>query len=91
MIRSFSALAELLAGKTPEAMYDTLHAGRLLSARGRDSPPEVLALIKTLVRSSLQRAPMPPTLMQRLADALAGSGLLNKAGEQLASQVECEE
>ena len=42
MTRSSSALAELLAGKTPEAMYDALFAGRYLSARGLDSPPEVL-------------------------------------------------
>jgi hypothetical protein len=86
MVRSSSALAELLAGKTPEAMYDALYAGRYLSARGQDSPPDVLALIKTLVRSSRQRALMPPTLLQRLADALAGSGLLNEAGERLASE-----
>lgn len=86
MTRSFSALAELLAGKTPEAMYDALYAGRYLSPRGQASPPEVLALIKTLVRSSRQRALMPPTLLQRLADALAESGLLNEAGERLAAQ-----
>ena len=86
MTRSSSALAELLAGKTPEAMYDALYAGRYLSARGQDSPPEVLALIKTFVRSSRQRAFMPPTLLQRLAAALTGSGLLNEAGEQLAEQ-----
>lgn len=85
-MRSSSALAELLAGKTPEAMYDALYAGRYLSARGQDSPPEVLALIKTLVRSSRQRALMPPTLLQRLANALAESGLLNEAGERLASE-----
>jgi hypothetical protein len=86
MRRSFSALAELLAGKTPEAMYDALYAGRYLSAAAQDSPPEVLALIKTYVRSSRQRALMPATLLQRLAVALAGSGLLNEAGERLASE-----
>jgi hypothetical protein len=84
-------LAELLAGKTPEAMYDALYAGRYLSARGQDSPPEVLALIKTFVRSSRQRALMPPTLLQRLADALAGSGLLNEAGERLVSEEAAQE
>lgn len=88
---SSNALAELLAGKTPEAMYDALYAGRYLSARGQDSPPEVLALIKTFVRSSRQRAMMPPTLLQRLAAALVGSGLLNEAGERLAEHEAAEE
>jgi hypothetical protein len=91
MVRSSSALKELLAGKTPEAMYDALYAGRYLSARGQDSPPEVLALIKTIVRSSRQRTLMPPTLFQRLADALAGSEFLNEAGERLTFQQATEE
>jgi hypothetical protein len=83
---SSNALAELLAGKTPEAMYDALYAGRYLSAKGQDAPPDVLTLIKTLVLSSRQRALMPATLLQRLAAALAESGFLNEMGEQLASQ-----
>ena len=91
MGRSSSALVELLAGKSPEAMYDALYAGRYLSARGQDSPAEVLELIKTLLRSSRQRALMPPTLLRRLADALVGSGLLNEAGERLASQEAAQE
>jgi len=86
MSRPSNALAELLAGKTPEAMYDALYAGRYLSAEGQDSSPEVLAVIKTFVRSSRQRALMPATLLQRLAAALAGSGFLNEAGERLAAQ-----
>ena len=86
MLRPISALAELLAGKTPEAMNDALSAGRYLSPAAQGSPPEVLALIKALVRSSRQRALMPATLLQRLADALAASGFLNEAGERLASE-----
>ncbi len=86
MSRSSNALAELLAGKAPEAMYDALYAGRYLSAQGQESPSEVLALIKTHLRSSRQRALMPSTLLERLALSLAGSGLLNEAGKQLASQ-----
>jgi hypothetical protein len=83
---SSNALAELLAGKTPEAMYDVLCAGRYLSARGQESPHEELALIKTLVRSSRQRALVPATLLQRLCVALVSSGFLNEAGENLASR-----
>lgn len=86
MGRSSSALIELRAGKTPEAMYDALYAGRYLSADAQESPSEVLGLIKTFVRSNRQRALMPATLPQRLAAALAGSGFLNEAREQLASQ-----
>ena len=40
MVQSSNALAELLAGKTPEAMYDALYAGRYLSAKGQDAPAE---------------------------------------------------
>ena len=86
MDQSSSALAELLGGKSPEAMYDALYAGRYLSAEGQDSPPKVLALIKTFVRSSRQRALMPANLLKRLAASLVASGYLNAAGEQLASQ-----
>jgi hypothetical protein len=86
MLKPSSALAELLAGKTPEAMYDALYAGRYLSTAAQDSPPEVLAMIKAFVQSSRQRVLIPATLFQRLATALAGSGYLNKAGEQLASE-----
>ena len=86
MRRPSSALAELLAGKAPEAMYDALSAGRYLSPAAQGSPPEVLALIKAFVRSSRRRALMPATLFQRLAAALAGSGLLNEAGQRLASE-----
>jgi hypothetical protein len=86
MSQSSNALAEVLAGKTPEAMYDALYAGRYLSAKGQASSPEVLALIKSFVRSSRQRVLMPPTLLQRLAAVLVSSGFLNDAGEQLASQ-----
>jgi hypothetical protein len=91
MGRSSNAMAELLAGKTPEAMYDALYAGRYLSAEGQDAAPEVLAVIKTFVRSSRQRALLPATLLQRLAAALAGSGFLNEAGERLAAQETTEE
>ncbi len=86
MSRTTNAIAELLAGKSPEAMYDALYAGRYLSAQGQESPAAVLAVIKTHLRSSRQRALMPPTLLNRLALALAGSGYLNEAGERLAAE-----
>lgn len=86
MGRSSNRLAELLADKTPEAMYDALYAGRYLSSQAQNSPFEVLNLLKTFIRSSRQRTLMPATLLQRLASALVESGLLNEAGEQLAKQ-----
>jgi hypothetical protein len=89
--QSSNALAELLAGKTPEAMYDVLYAGRYLSRAGEGSPLEVLTLIKMFVRSSRPRPLVPVTLYQRLADALVESGLLNDAGELLVSQIALEE
>jgi hypothetical protein len=86
MRHSSNALTMLLAGKTPEAMYDALYAGRYLSAQGEDSSPEVLSLLKTVTRSVRQRPLLPATLMDRLTTALANSGFLNEAGIQLASQ-----
>jgi hypothetical protein len=83
---SSSALVELLAGKTPEAMYDALHAGRYLSQAGQDAPANVLDLIKTFVRSARQRPLLPATMLKRLAASLVESGYLNEAGEQLASE-----
>ena len=50
-MRRSNALAELLAGKTPEAMYDALYARRYLSAEAETFPAEVLALIKSLIQS----------------------------------------
>ena len=86
MRRASNALVELLAGKSAEAMYDALYAGRYLSAQGQESPSEVLAVIKMHLRSSHQRALMPPTLLDRLIHALVGFGFLNDAGERLAAQ-----
>ena len=59
-------------------MYDALYARRYLSGRGKDHPDEVLALIKTFVRTSRQRALMPANLLQRLSAALSASVLLKK-------------
>ncbi len=86
MAQSSNSLAALLASKTPEAMYDALYAGRYLTAEGQDSPAEVLALIKRQVHGFRQRALMPPSLMQRLTAALAGSEYLNEEGRRLASE-----
>jgi hypothetical protein len=78
-----TTMVELLAGKTPEAMYDALHAGRYLSAEGLRSPADVLNLIEGLLGSSGQWAPTAANELERLASALARSGLLNEAGRQL--------
>jgi hypothetical protein len=81
-----NALADLLSGKTPEAMYDALHAGRYLSESGVLYPARVLELIKSMLRSSRQRAFMPPTKLKRIVLVLAESGYLNGSGIELASQ-----
>ena len=86
MRRASNAFVELLAGKTAEAMYDALYAGRYLSAKGQDSPSEVLTIIKMHLRSSRQRSLMPPTLLDRLTHALVSFGFLNDAGKRLAAQ-----
>jgi hypothetical protein len=81
-----SVFEGLIAGKSPEAIYDALYAGRYLSPRGQESPPEVLALIKTTVRAVRQRALTPATLLKRLVTSLMASGFLNEEGENLASR-----
>ncbi len=73
-------LVEFLGGKTPEAMFDELHARRCLSAQALRSPEKVIEFIKVFLRSSRQRTLMPPNLVERLVKALAGSEFLNEAG-----------
>jgi hypothetical protein len=78
---SRSAVSELLAGRTPEAMYDALHARRYLSERALSRPDEVLSFIKSFFRTVGQSAFLP-----RLAGALASSGFLNEEGKNLAER-----
>jgi hypothetical protein len=66
MNRSEEALVTLLSGKTPEAMYDALHAQRCLSERALRYPGEFLELIKCFLRSSRQRPLLPPMQIERL-------------------------
>jgi hypothetical protein len=91
MKRTSNALAVLLAGKTPEAEYDALYAGRPLSARAEEWPPEVLALLKAVARNAHVRPLVRATLYERLAAALRDEGYLNAAGEALASRPVSEE
>jgi hypothetical protein len=69
----------MLAGRTPEAIYDALHARRCLSDRALGHPDEVLDFLKSSFRTSSQAAFLP-----RLAEALAGSRFLNDEGRRLA-------
>jgi hypothetical protein len=82
MARSFNALADFLSGKTPEAMYDALHAARYLSVHALRQPDRVLDLLRSAFRSARQRV----MVMETLVDLLVSSGFLNEAGEQLAEQ-----
>jgi hypothetical protein len=79
-------LIELLSGKTPEAMYDALHAGRYLSEAALKRPAEVLQLIKLTLLSGRQRSFMPPTKIKQVAQGLAASGYLNERGISLHRQ-----
>lgn len=80
-----NALAELLTGKTPEAMYDALFAGRYLSDRGRESPAALLLLIKEHLRSAQKRGYLAHNVVNGLSALLVAHGFLNEAGGQLAS------
>jgi len=76
-------LADLLAVKTPEAIYDELHARRCLSDEAIRSPGKVIEFIKIFLRSSRQRPLMPPNRVERLVKALGASEFLNEAGKRL--------
>jgi hypothetical protein len=76
---SRSSLSEMLAGRTPEAMYDILHAGRYLSDRALSHPDQLLDFLRSFFRTARQAAFLP-----RLAEALAGSTFLNEEGRRLA-------
>lgn len=71
------SLIDLLAGKTPLAMYHVLHSHRLLSDAGLGSPSRVVELMRSTLRES-HRQPL-----EWLARALLASGYLNEDGEQL--------
>jgi hypothetical protein len=72
-----NALVDLLSGKSPVAMYDALHAARLLSPDSLRSPAAVVELLRSTYRASRRRP------LERVASALAGSGYLNEAGLDL--------
>jgi hypothetical protein len=76
---SRSSLPEMLAGRTPEAMYDALHAQRCLSERALSHQDEVLDFLRSSFRT-LRQAAFPP----RLAEALTGTRFLNEEGRRLA-------
>lgn len=78
-----SAFIDLLSGKSPEAIYDALHAGRYLSAVALQSPPRVLELIKTTMLSYRQRPLTPARQLERVSLALADSDYLSECGMQL--------
>jgi hypothetical protein len=78
-----NGLVVLLSEKTPEAMYDALHARRCLSDDGLRSPQKVIDLIKTVLRSSRRRPLMPATCLERIAKALVHSNCLNTNGIKL--------
>ena len=69
-----NVLIELLSGKTPVAMYDALHAHRLLSPGGLRSPALVIELIRTTFRSSRRRA------LEKVVLALREAGHFNEDG-----------
>jgi hypothetical protein len=86
MNRSEEALVTLLSGKTPEAMYDALHAQRCLSERALRYPGEFLEFIKCFLRSSRQRPLLPPTQIERLVRALVSSEFLNERGKEFSEE-----
>jgi hypothetical protein len=80
-------LADMLSGKTPEAMYDELHAKRYLSEKALQHPNAVLDLIKATLMSSRQRQFLPATKLDRVAHVLVQFGYLNENGAHLATHV----
>jgi hypothetical protein len=75
-----NALTDLLADKMPVAMYDALHAARLLSSKGLRSSA-VMQLMQDTMRLSRRRG------LESVAVALAESGYLNEAGLALFERV----
>jgi hypothetical protein len=78
-----AAFIELLAGKTPEAIYDALHARRYLSAAALASPGEVVAAVKTTMLTHHQRMLTPPRKVELVGQTLAARGYLSSDGLRL--------
>jgi hypothetical protein len=83
---SRSSLSEMLAGRTPAAMYDALQARRCLSDHALRHPDAVLDFLRAFFRTARQ-----PAFLPRLAEALAGSRFLNREGRRLAEVEPTEE
>jgi hypothetical protein len=77
MMPKSNALTDLLADKMPVAMYDALHAARLLSSKGLRSSGAVVELMQDTMRLSRRRG------LESVAVALAQSGYLNDDGMAL--------
>src|SRR5262245_55005558 len=73
---TIAALATVLAGKTPEAIFDALHARRWLSARALQHPNELTETIKEYLRPSRSQ-PRTRCQLERLAARLISSHLIN--------------
>ena len=72
-----AVLVPLLRGKTPEAVFDLLHARRCLSAQALREPDELTSIVKEFLRPSLQQ-PLTRNQVERLAAALANSELIDE-------------
>jgi hypothetical protein len=83
MSNSQQTLVEILKGKTPEAMYDELHARRCLTAQALRYPVEVIEFMKDFLRSHRQWCSTPPNQVERLVKMLVGSDFLNEEGRKL--------
>src|SRR5262249_54147567 len=83
--RIVAALVTLLRGKTPEAVFDVLHARRCLSKKALQEPDEVTAIVKEFLRPSLQQ-PLTRNQVERLAAALANSDLIDKNSPIMADE-----
>lgn len=83
MNRPADAFVSLLEARSPEEMYDALHAGRYLSDIALRSPGEVIALIKATMISYRPRPLFRDRKLELIAQALANSNYLNESGTQL--------
>ena len=73
MAKPSGAFLDLVAGKTPTAVFDTLHACRFLSEAALQCPDAVIGLIRLNLR--YRRQPL-----ERAARALLEEGYLNDGG-----------
>jgi hypothetical protein len=78
-----NALTDLLRGKTPDEICETLHQNHCLSPAGIEQRTRAIALIREAGQRHHEQGMVGPTREYYIAGALMGGGYLNARAKDL--------